>query len=144
MRDPNFKSLVLGPIGAPRNLKITKDYFKASEARNYQKGDTLYLTTHINADSSKKIDLDLSQLKLFLRLDLLYLINDYFYQGLPQYEANCRDKPAGFDADPGNNPRLEFNVSLRHSLVVFEQLSRRRLRIYQMLKGKHHEKQESR
>lgn len=72
-----------------------------------------------------------------MRLDLLYLINDYFYQGLPTYEVDCRDKPAGFDADPGNVPRLEFNVSLRHSLVVFEQLSRRRLRIYQILKGSH-------
>lgn len=80
-----------------------------------------------SADSSKKVDLQLSTFKLFLRLDLLWLIQQFFYDGLPSYD-DTRQKPPGYDADPGNYPRLEFNLNLKKSLIIVEQLSRRRIR----------------
>ena len=34
--------------------------------------------------------------------------------------------PAGFDGDPASLPRLETNVKLESSLIIFEQLAMRR------------------
>ena len=54
-----------------------------------------------------------------MMLDLLYQIQDFFYNGLPGYD-DTREKPYGYDADPGNYPRLEFRLTLKKSLVVLE------------------------
>lgn len=69
------------------------------------------------------MNLTLQNLKLFLRVDRLFLLQSFFMDGLPSYDG-CLEKPALFDSDRGNDPKFAFLVHLSESLVCFEQLSR--------------------
>ena len=73
-------------------------------------------------DGTKTVDLILQNLKLFLRIDQLFILQKFFTEGFPVYD-NCKEKPAMFDTDRGNDPKFAFMVHLNDTLICFEQLS---------------------
>jgi hypothetical protein len=78
------------------------------------------LEVEIMPDSAKTCSLDLHGLKLMLRLDILFALQDFFYDAMPAYDG-LQEQPSGFETDRNNDPRLEFSFTLRESLVCFEQ-----------------------
>ena len=71
-------------------------------------------------DYSRTHDVRLKHLKLFLHLDILQTLQHYFLDALPDY-SNRNEKPATYDADPGNYAKQVYNLHLRDSLICFLQ-----------------------
>lgn len=73
LRDANFKTLLLGPFSSPRNVYTDRKFY-SSQAVTGRSDPNFMLDVVMLPDSSKKIDAELCCLKLFLRLDLIYLM----------------------------------------------------------------------
>lgn len=74
----------------------------------------------MNADSSRRIELTLHHLKLFAKVDILYILQNFFTDCFPDY-THREEKPSGYDADPANYARQEYIIDLRDSLICLEQ-----------------------
>ena len=85
--------------------------------------DGFIFTAIISPGGMKTLNLSLQNLKLFLRIDQLLTLQAFFMDGLPSYD-NCNEKPAQFDSDKGNTPKMAFTLHLKDSLICFEQLTR--------------------
>lgn len=121
LRDVNFKTILLGPFSSPRDVYTDRNFY-ASQAEASQSEPNFVLDVEMLPDSSKKFEAELSSLKLFLRMDLIYLLQHFLQSGLPNYEGK-RDRPSYYDADPRKYPRWESNLRLFDSVVIFEQLT---------------------
>ena len=94
-----------------------------NEFKVYDQPDGFTFTAVMSPGGTKTMDLSLQNLKLFLRIDQLFTLQSFFMDGLPSYD-NCIEKPAQFDSDKGNAPKMTFTLRLKDSLICFEQLSR--------------------
>jgi len=61
-------------------------------------------------------------LKLFLKVDVLYVISNFFTNSWPSYSSDAKDKPTYFEPDYGNYPRFETVLNLNDCLICFEQM----------------------
>jgi len=115
--NPIQKTLVLGPMKAPKTLYTTPNFYTKDEKTTFD----FALCTIMMPDGTKTIDLTLQNLKCFLRLDMLFALQKFFMDAFPKYD-NLKEQPANFDKDRGNDPKFAFMVHLSDSLVCFEQL----------------------
>ena len=77
----------------------------------------------MEADGSKLGEVYLNDLKLFVKIDYLLMLQSFFLDGLPTYDnAHPRDKPSNFSSDLASYPRFELIMKLKDCLIVFEQL----------------------
>ena len=77
----------------------------------------------LDADGNKLAEILLNDLKLFLKIDYLFMLQSFFSDGLPTYDnSNARDKPSNFTSDLASYPRFEMFIKLKDCLIVFEQL----------------------
>jgi hypothetical protein len=54
----------------------------------------------IEVDGSKFSEVYLNDLKLFVKIDYLFMLQSFFQDGLPTYDnAHARDKPSNFSSD---------------------------------------------
>ena len=54
----------------------------------------------IESDGSKLGEVYLNDLKLFVKIDYLLMLQNFFQDGLPNYDnAHLRDKPSNFSSD---------------------------------------------
>ena len=82
--------MLLGPFSSPRNIYTDRNFY-SKQALTSRSDPNFVLEVIVYPDNSKKAEADLSCLKLFLRLDLIYLLQ-HFFQGLPSYDGR-RDTP---------------------------------------------------
>ena len=61
-------------------------------------------------------------LKLFLKVDVLYVVSNFFTNSWPSYSSDAKDKPTYFEPDYGNYPRFETVLNLNDCLICFEQM----------------------
>ena len=73
LRDANFKTVLLGPFSSPRNVYTDRKFY-SGQAVMAQSDPNFVLRTVLLPDGGKKMDAELCCLKLFLRLDLIYLL----------------------------------------------------------------------
>jgi len=69
------------------------------------------------------IDLKLPNIKLFVNLQTIFTLQDFFVVGMPNY-VNKQEVPQSFDQDIENIPRMEVNIHLDNPMICFEQLIR--------------------
>lgn len=62
-------------------------------------------------------------LKLFLKVDVLYVVSNFFTNSWPSYSSDATDKPTYFEPDYGNYPRFETVLNLNDCLICFEQMA---------------------
>ena len=74
----------------------------------------------MEADGAKAIDVVMKELKLFLKIDILYVIQNFFTNNFPVYSKDAKDKPTYFESDFGNYPRQAIIVNLNDCLICFE------------------------
>ena len=60
-------------------------------------------------------------LKLFLKVDVLYVVSNFFTNSWPSYSSGAKDKPTYFEPDYGNYARFETVLNLSDCLICFEQ-----------------------
>lgn len=77
---------------------------------------------NMEADGAKIVDIELKSLKLFLKLDILQVVSQFFNGNYPVYQQDSVDKPSYFEADYGNYPRFEMVLNLNDCLISFEQM----------------------
>jgi hypothetical protein len=77
----------------------------------------------MEADGEKTIEVQMKELKFFLRIDILYTIQNFFTTNFPEYTGAAKDKPTFFEPDYGNFPKQAIIIKLNDCLTVFEQLS---------------------
>jgi hypothetical protein len=144
----DVKRLILGPMSSRRILQTSHSFYTQQELHKEQQKpspsdskesnsklqpsnkfkvddqpDGFTFTAVMSPGGTKTMDLSLQNLKLFLRIDQLFTLQSFFMDGLPSYD-NCKEKPAQFDSDKGNAPKMTFTLHLKDSLICFEQLSR--------------------
>lgn len=76
----------------------------------------------MEADGAKVIDVEMKGLKLFLKIDVLYVISNFFLNNWPEYSNNAKDKPTFFEPDYGNYARFVTILNLNDCLICFEQM----------------------
>lgn len=111
--DSEEKTLLLGPLHSP---KVFTELI--TESNKFD----LALTVIMLPDGQKTCDLTLTSLKLFLRLDKLISLQNYFMDSFPNY-LNEEDKPSAFEVERANDPKFVFMVHLIESFICFEQLN---------------------
>ena len=79
--DLNFKTLIVGPIQSNKNIKTTKAFYnELDESLNLPQigpRETNYdfvIDIKMEAGGEKVIDISMNGLKLFLKIDVLYVI----------------------------------------------------------------------
>ena len=66
----------------------------------------------------------LKSLQLYLQLDNLQILQNFFTCNFPNYEnVPVQDRPNFYDADEGNRPRFEMQAELHDCLICFDQLA---------------------
>jgi len=134
--DPNFKALIVGPIQSHKNIKTTKEFYNEMEESHKSSDHTFefepratsrtesdfIVDIKMEADGAKVIDVSMNGLKLFLKIDILYIIQNFFTTNFPVYHPDAKDKPTFFEPDYGNYPRLETVLNLNDCLICFEQM----------------------
>lgn len=60
----------------------------------------------MEADGAKLIQTEMKELKLFLKLDALNILSQFFLGNFPEYQPDEKDKPTFFEADYGNYPKF--------------------------------------
>jgi len=76
----------------------------------------------MEADGAKSIEVTMKELKLFLKIDSLYIIQHFFTMNFPEYSKDAKDKPTYFEEDYGNYPRFSVMLKLVDCLTCFEQM----------------------
>jgi len=76
----------------------------------------------MEADGAKVIDVEMKGLKLFLKIDVLYVISNFFLNNWPEYSNTAKDKPTFFEPDYGNYARFVTILNLNDCLICFEQM----------------------
>ena len=83
------------------------------------------LNIKMEADGAKVFEYDLTSLKLFLKVDILQIIQNFFSNNWPEYDTKegAEDLPTYHEADIGNYPRYEMVMNLNDCLICFEQMN---------------------
>lgn len=140
----DYKSLIIGPMKSKRtivtqdqfyNLQIDKNWFFKSH-KIHKDQSVMYdvnnkdldnsdfeLNIKMEADGAKVFEYDTKALKLFLKVDILQIISNFFSNNWPEYPADSKDLPTYHEADIGNYPRYEMVMNLNDCLICFEQMS---------------------
>ena len=84
--------------------------------------DDFKLSVKMEADGAKVLEVDMQNLKLFLNLDALYIMQNFLLNSFPQYTKDTFDKPTFFEPDYGNYSRFELVLNLNDCLICFEQM----------------------
>lgn len=74
----------------------------------------------MEADGAKAVDVIMQELKVFIKLDVLYIMQNFFMNNFPEYQADSKDRPTYFEADYGNYPRFQITLNLNDCLTCFE------------------------
>lgn len=123
-RGSQVKNLIIGPV-------LSKKQLTASDLRKYSgeevseepHGKDFRVKVDMGADGAKTIHLELTGLKLFLKVDVLQIVSTFFTGNFPDYSnAAVVDRPSYFDPDTGNLARFEMVVTLSDCLICFEQV----------------------
>lgn len=123
INDPQFKSLIVGPINSKRNIRTTKSFYNNSGSEAEDKSYDFVVNIKMEADGVKVIDVQMKELKLFLKIDILYVIQNFFMNNFPAYQSDSFDKPTFFEADYTNYPRFSIILNLNDCLTCFEQMT---------------------
>ena len=91
-----------------------KVYNKELESSDFE------LIIKMEADGAKIFEYQLKSLKLFLKVDILQIISNFFSNNWPEYPTNSIDVPTYHETDIGNYPRYEMVVNLNDCLICFE------------------------
>jgi hypothetical protein len=81
------------------------------------------LNIKMEADGAKVFEYHLKSLKLFLKVDILQVISNFFSNNWPEYPPDSSDLPTYHETDIGNYPRYEMVMNLNDCLICFEQMS---------------------
>ena len=81
------------------------------------------LKIKMEADGAKVFEYEMKALKLFLKVDILQIISNFFSGNWPEYPADSKDLPTYHEADIGNYPRYEMVMNLNDCLICFEQMN---------------------
>ena len=76
----------------------------------------------MEADGAKVVDVQMKGLKLFLKIDVFYVISNFFLNNFPKYSNDAKDKPTFFEPDYGNYARFVSILNLNDCLICFEQM----------------------
>lgn len=120
IHDQSLKTLICGPIKSKRNIHTTSAFY--SEPPDLQTKD-FEVDIKMEADGAKMIDVQMKGLKLFIRIDILYIMQAFFLGNFPVYKPDAKDKPTYFEPDYGNYPRFATIVNLNDCLICFEQMT---------------------
>lgn len=69
----NLRTLILGPLQSPKYVQVTEDFYSQSK-EELKDHHELVLRAEMNADSSRHVELTLYHLKLFAKIDILYIL----------------------------------------------------------------------
>ena len=83
-------------------------------------GNDFIVDIKMQPDGAKVIDVEMKGLKLFLKVDVLYIISNFFLNSWPVYSSDTKDKPTYFEPDYGNYARFEMVLNLNDCLICFE------------------------
>ena len=70
-------------------------------------------------DGYMKGGLELKDFKVNLQMQTLYKVNNFFMNGLPNYNSRS-EQPSNYDPDPQKQSGMEFQVNLTNSFMAFE------------------------
>ena len=74
----------------------------------------------MKATGEKKIVINITGLKIFLKMPLFIMVQGYFNNAWPKYQADDVDKPLGFVGnDPDNTSRMIMSLKIHKSLICF-------------------------
>ena len=98
-----MRTLILGPLQSPKYVHVTEEFYSQSKGE-LKDGHELVFRAEMNADSSRRVALTLHHLKLFAKVDILFILQTFFTDSFPDY-THRQEKPSGYDADPANYAR---------------------------------------
>ena len=142
--DVDCKSLIIGPMKSKRsivtqgkfyNLLMDQVQFFNSHNIHANQGvmfdvdnkdllnSDFELKIKMEADGAKVFEYEMKALKLFLKVDILQIISNFFSGNWPEYPADSKDLPTYHEADIGNYPRHEMVMNLNDCLICCEQMN---------------------
>lgn len=66
----------------------------------------------------KKITINITGLKIFVKMPLFILLQGFFVNAFPKYQQDDIDKPVGFQGnDPDNSSRQIMDLKIHKSLI---------------------------
>jgi hypothetical protein len=69
----NLRTLILGPLQSPKYVQVTEEFYSQSK-QELKDHHELVFRAEMNADSSRRVELTLYHLKLFAKIDILYIL----------------------------------------------------------------------
>lgn len=72
----------------------------------------------MKASGDREIKVDITGLKIFVKMPIFLLLQGYFMNSFPQYSEDSVDKPSFFRGnDPDNTTRMAMSVFIHKSLI---------------------------
>lgn len=109
----------MGPIKSNRNVRTSRKFYNSYLDQDGQSPDYV-VNVQMGADGAKVIDVEMKGLKLYIRVDILYTLSNFFLYNFPVYTSDTQDKPTFFEPDYGNHARMEVVLNLNDCLLCFE------------------------
>jgi hypothetical protein len=69
---------------------------------------------------AKDIRVQMSDIRLFLRLHVFMLLNHFFVEGMPKYEWTDIDLPSGYNDDEESYAPIKFSLLVHESLLCID------------------------
>mmetsp|Transcript_21720 Transcript_21720/g.33470 ORF Transcript_21720/g.33470 Transcript_21720/m.33470 type:complete len:138 (+) Transcript_21720:5828-6241(+) len=112
--------LLLGPLHKAKSMDISALYSELlSQKPVASLSPGFAMEMNQTPLGERKMDVTLKNLKLFLQMDSLYLLQSFFQEGMPNYDTDT-EKPVGYDRDPANYPTQDYTFNLSDCIVCFE------------------------
>lgn len=72
----------------------------------------------MQATGDRDIKIDITGLKIFVKMPMFILLNGYFMNAWPKYNPDDIDKPVGYRGDdPDNTTKMTFTLNVHKSLI---------------------------
>ena len=94
-----------------------KDTDKGTE--KVSEDNQLFIRYNQDIYKEKLINMSLSNLMVFTRLDTIMNLQNFFLKGMPTYSPNDIDLPNGYDPNQDNSPGMRLLLELKNPFICF-------------------------